>query len=121
MRLSDLLEHEVVTDDGRRVGRVHDVRLVQDGPMLGVWGHALRLDALLVGGGSMLGRVGLHRHGAHGPWLLRTVLRLLVREPVVVPWDGVVEVGERVVVRRQPGGGADGGGSAAGSGFAGGR
>ena len=35
MRLSDLLGAEVVDQAGESAGRVHDVRLVQDGPVLG--------------------------------------------------------------------------------------
>ena len=35
MRLSELLGAEVLDEAGRSAGRVHDVRLVQDGPVLG--------------------------------------------------------------------------------------
>ena len=34
MRLSDLLGAEVLDEAGGSAGRVHDVRLVQDGPVL---------------------------------------------------------------------------------------
>jgi sporulation protein YlmC with PRC-barrel domain len=103
MRLSELIDREVVTEDGEGIGHVHDVRLVQDGPMLGVWGHAFRLDALIVGGGAMLRRMGLHRRKVHGPWLLRSALGLVHREAHVIPWTDVVEVGERIVVRSSTG------------------
>jgi hypothetical protein len=49
MRLSELVGTRVVTTEGDDLGRVHDVKLVQDGP-LGVHGAAgLRLHALAVG------------------------------------------------------------------------
>ena len=53
MRLSDLLGADVVDEAGRHAGRVHDVRLVQDGPLVGSFGAALRVDGggcLTVGG-----------------------------------------------------------------------
>jgi sporulation protein YlmC with PRC-barrel domain len=34
MRLSDLLASTVFDHDGRAIGRVRDVRLVQDGPLV---------------------------------------------------------------------------------------
>ena len=34
MRLSDILGAEVIDADGRVIGRAHDVRLMQDGPMV---------------------------------------------------------------------------------------
>jgi len=49
MRLSELLGCVVVDERGRLVGRVHDVRLVQDGPPIGQFGASLRLLGLLVG------------------------------------------------------------------------
>jgi hypothetical protein len=49
MRLTDLLGAEVVGRCGQRAGRVHDVRLAQDGPLVGGFGAGLRLDRLIVG------------------------------------------------------------------------
>jgi sporulation protein YlmC with PRC-barrel domain len=40
MRLTDLLGAEVVDRSGQHAGRVHDVRLVQDGPLVGGFGPA---------------------------------------------------------------------------------
>ena len=40
MRLTDLLGAEVVDRCGQPAGRVHDVRLVQDGPLIGGFGPA---------------------------------------------------------------------------------
>ena len=49
MRLTDLLGAEVVDRCGQRAGRVHDVHLVQDGPLVGGFGAGLRLGRLIVG------------------------------------------------------------------------
>jgi sporulation protein YlmC with PRC-barrel domain len=43
MRLTDLLGAEVIDQEGRSAGRVHDVRLVQDGPPVGGFGASLRV------------------------------------------------------------------------------
>ena len=40
MRLTDLLGAEVVDRCGQPAGRVRDVRLVQDGPLIGGFGPA---------------------------------------------------------------------------------
>jgi hypothetical protein len=61
MRLSDLLGAEVLDEAGRSAGRVHDVRLVQDGPVVGGFGAALRLDGLLVGRRAVGARLGYDR------------------------------------------------------------
>ena len=61
MRLTDLLGAEVVARCGQPAGRVHDVRLVQDGPVVDGFGAALRLDGLLVGGRAVGARLGYER------------------------------------------------------------
>ena len=61
MRLSDLLGKDVVTGSGRSLGRVHDVRLVQDGPLLPPWGAAFRVHELAVGRRSLGTRLGYDR------------------------------------------------------------
>ncbi|HEX4868182.1 MAG TPA: PRC-barrel domain-containing protein [Acidimicrobiales bacterium] len=110
MRLSDLLGQEVVTEGGEHLGRVRDVRLVQDGPLLGTWGAAFRVDALIVGRGAVLARLGLTRDTPSEPDLLqRPFGPFRRRRPVPVPWDRVVEVGDVIRVtddptRRSPGG-----------------
>src|SRR4051794_19249558 len=49
MRLSDLLSSTVFDAEGREVGRVRDVRLVQDGPIQGTFGAGLRVEGLIIG------------------------------------------------------------------------
>lgn len=94
MRLSDLLDSEVVDRDGERIGHVHDVRLVQDGPPLATWGAALRLEALVVGKGSIGTRLGITRPQMKGPWILKVLFARQRASRVLVPWDRVREVGE---------------------------
>ena len=90
MRISDLLDRRVVDVAGADVGKVHDVRLVQDGPLLAGGLAALRVDALVVGGGTLSVRLGYHRHGVRGPAPLRVLFAALERRAVVVPWGEVV-------------------------------
>ena len=101
MRLGELLESRVVDVEGRDVGAVLDVRLVQDGPVLEGFGAGLRLDGLVVGAGSLAVRLGYHRHGVRGPFVLRALFTALERRARYVPWSDVVTCeGETVTLRR---------------------
>jgi sporulation protein YlmC with PRC-barrel domain len=60
MRLSELMKRDVVTESGRRLGHVHDVRAVQRGQRLVVTG-------LLVGQHAFVEHFGLGMpHGRRG-------------------------------------------------------
>jgi sporulation protein YlmC with PRC-barrel domain len=97
MKLSELLGVEVVTADGKSLGKVHDVLLVQDGPIQANQSAALRLHALAVGRRSYGTKLGYAQGTVSGPWLLR---RLLQRSPTVIPWHDVVSRDDdRIVVR----------------------
>ena len=96
MRLSELLGTTVVTTDGETLGRVHDVMLVQDGPMGSLGTAALRLHSLAVGKRSLGAQLGYSQGTVEGPWLLK---QLFARPPRVVPWRAVVDRDrERIVV-----------------------
>ena len=98
MRLSELLGLEVVDVDGEVIGTVHDVVLVQDGPMLGSWGAALRLESLLVGTGSIGTRLGVRRAHVNRPWIVAVFFAR--RKRYVVPWEELAERdGERITLR----------------------
>lgn len=86
MRLSELLKREVVSESGRRLGRVHDVR----GEL--VEGH-LRVTGLVAGKLGILERYGVGTHGSGGPGQAK------VHGHPIIPWDRVVRVGSTVVVR----------------------
>ena len=96
MRLSELVGTEVVTTGGERLGRVHDLLLVQDGP-LGAGGMAsLRLHALAVDRRAVGSRLGYFQGTVDGPWLLKV---LFGRKPVLIPWAAIVKrSADRIVV-----------------------
>jgi sporulation protein YlmC with PRC-barrel domain len=92
VRLTDLLGAEAVTIDGTRLGKVHDVRLVQDGPPIGAWGAAFRVRSLLVGPRSVGVRLGFDRAGVRGPWILKAPLVAWHRSLVEIGWERVAAV-----------------------------
>jgi uncharacterized protein YrrD len=94
MRLSDLLGAEVVDESGRSAGHVHDVRLVQDAPLVGAFGAGLRVDGLLLGGRAIGVRLGYGRRKMHGPLLLKLVTGRLLHDGRYVHWDRVRSVAE---------------------------
>ena len=90
MRLSNLLGQDVTDTDGGRIGTVADLRLVQDGPLLGPYGAALRLSGLIV---------VEHRHVRLlvyerdvGPWFVRWIVHRLTGRVTYVPWTDVETV-----------------------------
>jgi hypothetical protein len=90
MRLSDLLGSEVVDEAGGSAGRVHDVRLVQDGPLVGGFGAALRLDGLVVGRRAVGARLGFERGGTmKGPLPVRLLAGWLRHDSRYVEWPRI--------------------------------
>jgi hypothetical protein len=93
MRISDLVASEVREADGTPVGRVREVRVVQDGPVVDGVQAAFRVDALIVGRGSLGVRLGYHAGPIRGPWLLSLIFgrtKQRVREislDDVATWD----------------------------------
>jgi hypothetical protein len=100
MQMSELLGRPVVDVDGQRIGRVSDIRLVQDGPYLEGFGDALRLDALVVGRGGVASRLGFVRGGVRGPWPLRAMAAALEGRALLVPWTDVEVTDAGLTVRR---------------------
>jgi hypothetical protein len=89
-RISDVLDCNVVDADGHRIGKVRDVRLVMDGPVEGALAR-LRLDAVIVGGMALAGRLGYLRGGVRGPALLKAVMSRLERRAATYP---IGEIGD---------------------------
>jgi sporulation protein YlmC with PRC-barrel domain len=86
MRLSELLNRAVVSESGRRLGRVHDVRgELVDGRLLVI--------GLVAGKLGILERYGIGTHGSGGPRQAK------VHGHPVIPWERVVRVGSEVIVR----------------------
>jgi sporulation protein YlmC with PRC-barrel domain len=89
MRLSELLGREVVNEAGEPLGQIHDVRgELVDG--------RLRITGLCAGQLGVLERYGVGTHGSGGPG------RTKVHGHHVIPWEHVVRVGPKVVVRDDP-------------------
>jgi uncharacterized protein YrrD len=88
MRLSDLLGAEVLDEAGRSAGRVHDIRLVQDGPVVGGFG-ALRLDGLLVGRRAVGARLGYDRGKMPGPLPVKLLAGWLFHDGRYVEWGRI--------------------------------
>jgi sporulation protein YlmC with PRC-barrel domain len=86
MRLSELLNRKVVTESGRELGRVHDVR----GELVG---GRLRVTGLVAGKLGILERFGIGTHGSGGPRQAK------VHGHPVITWERVIRVGSQVVVR----------------------
>lgn len=90
MRAADLLGAEVLGPDGSFLGEILDVRLVQDGPMLGA-DCALRIDGFVVGKRQLSAHLGYDRAGVRGPALVGVVVRRLNARNRYLPWADVAE------------------------------
>jgi hypothetical protein len=99
MRLSDLLGSKVIRQTEEELGRVHEVRAVQDGPIQGAFGAALRIDGLIVGRGSLGTRLGLDRKDVKSPAAIRFMLQRLHGRKLYVSWNDVLAIEKgRVIV-----------------------
>ncbi len=78
MRLSELLGQEVVTTSGRRLGKVHDALLIQDGPIASETGAYFRLHALAVGQRSVGTPPRLHPRPRRGTPPAQMAVRIRV-------------------------------------------
>jgi sporulation protein YlmC with PRC-barrel domain len=86
MRLTELLGAEVMTSDGRKIGRVHDVRVRRRaGSSKTRADQQWRVVGLVVGEGGVLERLGLASARRVAPTL----------EHGVIPWDAVEHVDPR--------------------------
>jgi len=86
---SELLGTRVLDVDDVELGKIDDLRLVQDGPLIDGFGAALRVSDLVVGPGGIAVRLGYVRHGVRGPALLRWWARRSERRCLLVPWSAV--------------------------------
>ncbi len=94
MTAAELLSLEVVDESGRRLGKVHDLRLRRSSR------DAWTIDALVVGASALSYRLGYANHEVRGPSALETVVRWLTRGVMEIAWSDVVSVeDERVTVR----------------------
>ena len=99
--MSDLLGSTVEDLAGRRLGDVHDVRLVQNGPILGSWGAAFTVDALLVGPHAVGVRLGYGRSEVRGPWVARVTFEAIHGVLDAVAWDSIVAIQPGTILVRE--------------------
>jgi hypothetical protein len=85
VRAADLIGLEVLGPGDRRLGRVLDARVVQDGPLMGAFA-ALRVESLVVGNHGFAQHLGYDRQSTHGPWLVKSAVRWLTRGNRTLPW-----------------------------------
>jgi sporulation protein YlmC with PRC-barrel domain len=96
MRLSALLGLPVIDADRRPAGTVADIRLVQDGPLLGAFA-SWRVSGLIVVERSHVRMLGYERNV--GPAIARLIMRRLAGNVWFIPWEHVGEVrGDQVAV-----------------------
>lgn len=88
---------EVFDRDGKRVGKVHDVRFVKDGPVQGAFGPAYRLHGFIVGTGSIGTRLGFDRGEVKGPLPLKALFRWIHGNAKFADWGVVEAVSENEV------------------------
>ena len=86
MTLAELLGRRVVTESGRSLGRLHDVR----GDLAG---GRLRVTGLIPGPAGLLERLGVRRADPGGPDLAKR------HDHDVIPWERVVRIGPDIIVR----------------------
>jgi len=81
-----VLDHDVIDGGGKRLGRIHDVRLVQDvaGPQDAP--ALFRLDAVVIGRRGLAIRLGYARGHVGGPWLVKWLLTTFSSSPEEIAW-----------------------------------
>jgi hypothetical protein len=99
MRATELLGASVLRPDGGRLGEVVDVRLLQDGPILGA-DCALRIEGLVVGRSNPGAHLGYDRAGVRGPALLAALSRRAHRHNCYLAWADVASIDGGVVRAR---------------------
>ena len=101
-RLNELLQMPVQAPDGRRLGRVLDVRLERETTEPG---ERIRVIGLVVGRGRPGSYFGYDRRPDMGPWLVRSVVRRLHRHSAYADLDDLVELDwDAGVIRVDPAG-----------------
>lgn len=90
MRLSDLLNVEVVDLRGRALGKVRDVRLRQDGPMVeGATQATFRPIGLIVHRHAFGARLGFYRRASQGPWPLQKLFYAMEKKAGYIEWEAI--------------------------------
>ena len=91
MRATELLGTPVLGPTGQRLGKVLDVRLAQDGPLVGA-DCALRIEGLVVGPESGGSHLGYDRAGVRGPAAIAWLARRVTSDNRYLPWEQVAGI-----------------------------
>jgi sporulation protein YlmC with PRC-barrel domain len=102
MRASDLLESRVYDADGEDIGQVHDIRMVREGPVQGMFGPGYRVLGLIVGPAGVGVRLGFDRSSMHGPWALKALFRWAQRNARLVEWSLIDSIEQDAIRLRVP-------------------
>jgi sporulation protein YlmC with PRC-barrel domain len=109
MRAGELFQTKVVTVDGRSLGRVRDIHVVQDGPLRASGEPGYRAHGLVAGRFALGTRLGyVSRPGldsgaeTKGPLPIRALVRWLHRNATYVPWQHIVEIRPDEIITRLP-------------------
>jgi sporulation protein YlmC with PRC-barrel domain len=93
-RVGELIGLTVIDREGRDLGKVHDIRLRRDGPILPDFGAALRVEALVIGRESVATRLGFARLQMTGPWPIDVWGQWALRRTHLVPWESIQRAGD---------------------------
>jgi hypothetical protein len=104
MRLTDLLEARLLDVEGVDLGRIRDVWLVQDGPPIGPFGAALRVERVVAGGAAIGSRLGYERASMTGPWPLAAFFHSRHAHGVSGTWSEIAGLEEGRIRLRLPAG-----------------
>jgi sporulation protein YlmC with PRC-barrel domain len=104
MRVSDVLGTCVHDSAGEVVGWVTDVRLVRDGPVLGTFGPAYRVEGLIVSHRHRGGYFGYETSRLSRPTVVNWLFARLHRGTVFAPWDAIESIEDDDVILRRTAG-----------------
>ena len=104
MRLTDLLESRLVDGEGVDLGRIRDVWLVQDGPPIGPFGAALRVERVVAGSTAIGSRLGYERASMTGPGPLAAFFHSRHAHGVSATWSEVSALEEGTIRLQLPAG-----------------
>jgi hypothetical protein len=62
--------------------------------------QAPRIAALIVNGRRTGSLLGYDRRSQQGPWLIRSVVKRLHRDTVLIPWETVADTTARITLRQ---------------------
>jgi hypothetical protein len=103
VRITGLIGSQVVDREGRELGEVHDVRLAQDGPPIGSFGAALRVESLLFGASAIGVRLGFARRDVRAPWPIKGTFGAVHGRMRAAGWQDVEAIEDGRIRLRAPG------------------